>query len=55
LLEARDRVGADRFDRALRGYIAGNPHRVAGPADVRTAFAHLPGVVELLDQHGAMR
>ena len=34
LLEARDRVGADRFDRALRGYIAANAHRVAQPADV---------------------
>jgi hypothetical protein len=54
LLEARDRVGADRFDQALRGYIAANAHRVASPADVRAAFAHLPEVIELLSQHGAL-
>ena len=54
LLEARDRVGADRFDRALRGYIAANAHRVAQPADVEAAFAELPEVVELLGRHGAL-
>jgi hypothetical protein len=54
LLEARERVGADRFDKALRGYIAVNAHRVANPADVRAAFAHLPEVIELLNQHGAL-
>jgi aminopeptidase N len=54
LLEARDRVGADRFDKAVRGYIATNAYQVTNPADVEAAFAHLPEVVELLDQHGAL-
>lgn len=54
LLEGRDRVGADRFDKALRAFIAVNAHRVTSPADVRSAFAHLPEVVEMLTQHGAL-
>lgn len=54
LLEGRDRVGADRFDKALRAYIAVNAHRVANPVDVRAAFAHLPEVVDLLSRHGAL-
>ncbi|OLT02885.1 hypothetical protein BJF90_28455 [Pseudonocardia sp. CNS-004] len=54
LLEARDRVGVDRFDKAVRGYIAVNAHRVADPAAVRAAFEHLPEVIELLNRHGAL-
>jgi hypothetical protein len=54
LLEARDRVGADRFDKAVRGYIAVNAYKVANPGDVEPAFTHLPEVIELLGQHGAL-
>jgi hypothetical protein len=54
LLEGRDRVGADRFDKALRGYMAFNAHRVVSSADVEAAFAHLQEVVELLGEHGAL-
>ena len=32
LLDARDRVGAEAFDAAIRAYIAENAHRVATPA-----------------------
>jgi hypothetical protein len=31
LLEGRDRAGVDRFDKAIRGDIAANPHRVGRP------------------------
>ncbi len=54
LLQARDQVGADRFDTALRAYIAANAHRVATPADVTRAFAETPQVLELLSRAGAL-
>ncbi|MEJ8280109.1 M1 family aminopeptidase [Pseudonocardia spirodelae] len=53
LFEGRDRVGADRFDAAVRGYVAANAHRVAAPADVERAFAGLPEVLAVLREHGA--
>ncbi|MEQ3549309.1 M1 family aminopeptidase [Pseudonocardia nematodicida] len=53
LLEGRERVGEERFDAAMRGYLDANAHRVAGPADVETAFADLPEVLEVLREHGA--
>ncbi|WP_145982584.1 MULTISPECIES: M1 family metallopeptidase [unclassified Pseudonocardia] len=53
LLEGRRRVGAERFDEAVRGYLDANAHRVAGPADVERAFAGLPPVLDVLREHGA--
>lgn len=53
LLAARNAAGPDRFDTALRAYIAANAHRVAAPADVEAAFTGLPGVDDLLRSHGA--
>jgi hypothetical protein len=47
-------MGADRFDKAPRAYIAVNAPWLASPADVKAAFAHLPEVVELINQHGAL-
>jgi hypothetical protein len=53
LLTAREGVGAEAFDEAVRAYIDANAYRVARPADVADAFAHLPEVVELLREYGA--
>lgn len=55
LHEARSKVGAARFDRLLRGYVADNAHTVATPADVRRAFASAPAVVAVLEDYGALR
>jgi hypothetical protein len=54
LLEARRRVGDQKFDAALRNYIAANAHHVATPASVAQAFADLPTVVDLLRDAGAL-
>jgi peptidase M1-like protein len=54
LLRARDQVGPDPFDAALRGYIGTNAHRVATPADFARAFADHPEVLDALRQAGAL-
>lgn len=54
LLQARRQVGADRFDIALRSYIAANAHQVATPADFADAFAEVPQVLDLLTEAGAL-
>ncbi|MBW0106381.1 M1 family aminopeptidase [Pseudonocardia sp. KRD291] len=55
LLDGRERVGPQRFDAAMRAYIATHAHRVATPADVDAAFGDLPEVVDVLRSHGAFR
>ncbi len=54
LLQARRQAGADRFDIALRSYIAANAHQVATPADFAHAFADVPQVLDLLGKAGAL-
>ena len=54
IIEARRRVGADRFDAALRGYLTANAHRVAEPADLAAAFSDLPAVIDVLTRAGAL-
>lgn len=54
LLEARERVGAERFDAAMLSYIEANAHQVAGPAEVEAAFREVPEVLELLREYGAL-
>jgi hypothetical protein len=54
LLQARRQAGADRFDTALRSYIAANAHQVATPADFARAFAQVPPVLDLLAKAGAL-
>jgi hypothetical protein len=54
LLEARRRAGANRFDDALRAYLATNAHQVIDPAEVETAFRDLPEVLALLREYGAL-
>ncbi|MDQ4117031.1 MAG: hypothetical protein M3235_08685, partial [Actinomycetota bacterium] len=55
LLAGRDRVGPERFDAALRGYVEAHAHRVAQPADVQAAFRDLPPVLDVLRERGAFR
>ncbi len=54
LLEARRRAGEEKFDAALRGYLAANAYRIATPEDVEAAFADLPEVLEVLHGVGAL-
>jgi hypothetical protein len=54
LLKARETVGADAFDEALRGYVVANAHRVASPNDVARAFRSVPEVISLLRQAGTL-
>lgn len=54
LLEARRRAGPDRFDPALRAYIAANAHRIATPTDFARAMAELPQATGLLTRYGAL-
>jgi hypothetical protein len=53
--EARDRVGHEAFDAALRQYLQDNAWSVATPEDVRAAFSHLPEVLAVLREVGAVR
>jgi hypothetical protein len=54
LLEARERVGPEQFDAAVRGYIAANAYEIATPADVETAFGDMPDALEVLREVGAL-
>lgn len=53
LLEARDRIGEQRFDEAVRGYLDEYAYQVVDPDEVRSAFADLPELLELLEEYGA--
>ena len=55
LLAGRDRAGAQRFDPALRAYLAANAHRVVRPPAVEAAFRDLPQVLDVLRERGAFR
>jgi hypothetical protein len=54
LLAARGAIGAAAFDAVLRCYVAANAFRVATPADVVTAFAAFPDVLQILRDAGAL-
>jgi hypothetical protein len=54
LLQARRQAGTDRFDTALRSYIAANAHHIATPADFAHAFAQVPPVLDLLTKADAL-
>jgi len=53
LAAAREAVGADAFDDALRCYINAQAWQIAVPDDLATALAELPEAVEILDEAGA--
>jgi hypothetical protein len=54
LLAARDAVGADAFDAAIRCYVNANAWSIATPDDVGTALAGLPAALTLLKQAQAL-
>lgn len=51
---ARSAAGPARWDAALRCYVARNAWRIAHPADVQAAIAHLPAAVAVLRRAGAL-
>ncbi|WP_300014084.1 M1 family aminopeptidase [Pseudonocardia sp.] len=53
LLEARDRAGAERFDAAVRDYLATRAHQVVDPSEVRASFESVPELIDLLGDAGA--
>jgi PAS domain-containing protein len=53
LVAAREAAGTEAFDAALHDYLVANAHAIATPDDVRTAFAHLPDAIEVLEAAGA--
>lgn len=54
LTEARRRAGPDRFDAAVRAYVAANAHRVVRVDDVARAFADVPEALDTLRRAGAL-
>ena len=54
LLRARRTVGAAAFDEALRCHVARMARRIATPADLEASFAHLPDVIRILREVGAL-
>ena len=54
LLAAREAVGAEAFDTAIRCYVDANAWTIATPADVGAALAELPGAVLVLAAAGAL-
>ena len=54
LLAAREAVGADAFDAALRCYVDANAWSVATPADVAVALADLPEALAVLAEAQAI-
>ena len=55
LVAAREQAGEERFDEAVRAYVAANAHRVVTPGDVARGFADLPAVTDQLTRAGALR
>jgi hypothetical protein len=54
LLAAREEAGPERFDAAVRDYLAANAHQVASPAGVAAAFREVPEVTDRLRDAGAL-
>lgn len=54
LFQARATAGPERWDEAVRAYIADNSHRIARPTDFADAVRGLPGAVETLRAFGAL-
>lgn len=54
LTEARRQAGPERFDVAVRAYLAANAHRVVRVDDVSRAFADVPEVLDTLRRAGAL-
>lgn len=54
LINARRDAGPQAFDQAMRAYLHDNANRIATPADVEHAFAHLPKAIERMKAAGAL-
>jgi hypothetical protein len=54
LLAAREYAGPERFDAAVRDYLAANAHEVVSPAEVEAAFRDVPEVTDRLRDAGAL-
>lgn len=54
LWQARDTIGEEAFDEALRGYLEDNAHQIATPEDFADAFAGTPEAVDVLQEAGAL-
>jgi aminopeptidase N len=54
LMEAREAVGAEAFDAAIRCYVETAAWTIATPADVADALADLPEALEVLEEAGAL-
>jgi hypothetical protein len=52
---AREAAGADKWDAAIRCYVAANAWRIVNPPDLEKALAELPAGVAVLRQAGALR
>lgn len=52
---ARDAAGAQKWDAALKCYVAKNAWRIVDPDDLRTAIAGLPEAIAVLKKAGALR
>jgi hypothetical protein len=54
LQAARNAAGPDKFDAALRCYVAANAWTIANPPDLEAALKQLPEAVKVLQQAGAL-
>jgi hypothetical protein len=52
---ARDAAGADKWDAALRCYVAVNAWRIVVPSDLENAIKQFPGAVAILRKAGALK
>jgi hypothetical protein len=55
LLAARRAAGAEKWDAAIRCYVARNAWRIANPPDFRSQIAQFPAAVDVLVTAGALR
>jgi aminopeptidase N len=55
LRAAREAAGPDKWDAALRCYVAKNAWRIAEPADLEAAIKDLPAAIDVLHQAGALK
>lgn len=53
LFAARAAAGPEKWDAAIRCYVAANAWRIANPVDLRTALAGLPAAIDELKKAGA--
>ena len=55
LRKARDVAGPDKWDPAIRCYVAKNAWRIVVPADLEASIKQFPDAVSVLQQAGALK